>query len=68
MEEEVDYEWDQADESDEDYNSRMTATKTKAKIEEAKKRIQRMELLKVEREKSVTKVAFTLGSKLVIGA
>jgi len=56
LEEEVDYEWDQADESDEDYNSRMTATKTKAKIEEAKKRIQRMELLKVEREKSVTKV------------
>jgi len=55
LEEEVDYEWDQADESDEDYNNRMTTTKTKAKIEAVKKRIQRMEMLKVEKEKSETK-------------
>ena len=63
MEEEVDYEWDQADESDEDYNNRMTTTKTKAKIEAVKKRIQRMEMLKVEKEKSETKVAFVHDSK-----
>ena len=45
----VNYEWDQADESDEDYNRRMTKARTIQKIEETKRRLHRMRAIELQR-------------------
>jgi len=50
----ADYEWDQMDDSDEEYNKRINESRAKTNIEERKKRIQRLrekQRLQAERER-----------------
>ena len=45
----VDYEWDQEEESNEEYSRRLAKAATKQKIEEAKRRLHRMRALELQR-------------------